>query len=229
MTQTRADTRRAFGKYRGIVVDVDDPWSQGRIKAKVPQLLGDEVTGWALPCAPYAGDGVGIHAIPPVGAGVWIEFEGGNIDFPIWVGGWWGSDQIPEDHEGRQATPKQKTVRSETGLHVQLDDDRRVITVSDQGGDNRVEITIDQGIIRVQATQKVVVDAARIELVDRARHPLAYGDDLIQYLNQLVNLYNTHLHTGETVGGVVPVTPAPPTIPFPVATPALHSQRVTTG
>lgn len=229
MTQPRADTRQAFGKYRGVVADVDDPWSHGRLKAKVPQILGEEVTGWALPCAPYAGDGVGVHAIPPVGAGVWIEFEGGNLDFPVWVGSWWGSDQIPEDHNGRRATPKQKNIRSETGLHVQLDDDRRVITVSDQGGDNRVEITVDQGTIRIQATQKVVVDAARIELLDGARHPLAYGDDLINYLNQLVNVFNTHLHTGETVGGVVPVTPAPPIIPFPVATPVLHSQRVTTG
>lgn len=229
MTAARPDTGLAFGKYRGIVVDVNDPWNQGRIKAKVPQVLGEQATGWALPCAPYAGDGVGVHTIPPAGSGVWIEFEGGNLDFPVWVGCWWGSDQVPVDHNGRHATPKQKSLRSEAGLHIQLDDDGRVITVSDTGGDNRVEITVDLGTIRIQSAMKVIIDAPLIELVDGARHPLAYGDDLVTYLNQLVNLFNTHLHTGETVGGVVPVTPAPPIVPFPPATPSLHSQRVTTG
>jgi hypothetical protein len=164
-----------------------------------------------------------------VGAGVWIEFEGGNLDFPVWVGCWWGDDQIPEDHRGRRATPKQKILRSETGLHVQLDDQREVVTLSDEDGGNRVEITVRDGTVRIEADQKVIVIAPKIELVDGARHPLAFGDDLLNYLNQLVSLYNAHLHPGETIGGVIPVTPAPPVAPFPPATPALLSQRVTTG
>lgn len=229
MQQTEPATRQFVGKYRGIVTDVADPWDQGRIRAKVPEILGDESLGWALPCAPYSGSGVGTHAIPPVDAGVWIEFEAGSLDRPIWVGCWWGEDQIPKDHQDRQATPQQKILRSETGLHIQFDDEDETITLSDRDGTNRIEITVKDGRILVEAGQRIIVNAPKIELIDGASHPLAFGDDLITYLNQLVTIYNTHLHPGETVAGVVPVSPAPPAMPFPRATPQLHSQRVTTG
>jgi len=229
MSQVTPSREQFFGKFRGVVADIDDPWSKGRIRAMVPQALGDEASGWALPCVPYAGDHVGMYAVPPVGAGVWIEFEGGNLDFPVWVGCWWGDNELPQDHEGRGATPKQKVFRSEEGLHVQLDDQRGVVTVCDGDGRNRMEIRVGDGTVRIEADQNVIINAPTIELVDGARHPVALGDDLLNYLNQLVSLYNAHLHPGETIAGVIPVAPAPPVAPFPPATPALLSQRVTTG
>ena len=63
-------TAKHYGKYRGTVVDNQDPRKQGRIKVKVPEILGDVDSGWALPCAPYAGDKTGAYAVPSVGAGV---------------------------------------------------------------------------------------------------------------------------------------------------------------
>ena len=75
-----------YGKYRGIVTDNGDPSDLGRLKARVPELLGREETGWALPCAPYAGDGSGLYALPEPGTGVWIEFEAGDLSRPIWSG-----------------------------------------------------------------------------------------------------------------------------------------------
>jgi hypothetical protein len=83
--------------------------------------------------------------------------------------------------------------------------------------------------VRVQATTKVIVEAPQIELVDGATHPLVFGDNLLQYLNQLVTMFNTHLHPGELAAGVLPVTPAPPVPPFPPATPSLLSMKVKTG
>jgi hypothetical protein len=56
-----------------------------------------------------------------------------------------------------------------------------------------------------------------------------FGDNLLQYLNQLVTMFNTHLHPGELAAGVLPVTPAPPVPPFPPATPSLLSMKVKTG
>ena len=80
----------------------------------------------------------------------------------------------------------------------------------------------------MKAKAKVVVDAPQIELVDGAAHPLVFGDNLLQYLNQLVQVFSTHTHVGETVIGI-PVTPMTPSVPFPPATPSLLSLRVKTG
>lgn len=80
-----------YGKYRGTVVNNIDPLQIGRIQAMVPDVAGLLPSTWAMPCVPVAGLNMGVFTLPPVGAGVWIEFERGNPDYPIWVGGYWGS------------------------------------------------------------------------------------------------------------------------------------------
>ena len=80
-----------LGKYRGTVVNNIDPMQIGRILALVPDVLNAMPTSWAMPCVPIAGKQMGTFFVPPVGAGVWIEFEHGNPDYPIWVGGYWGT------------------------------------------------------------------------------------------------------------------------------------------
>jgi hypothetical protein len=222
-------SRRLFyGKYKGTVTDVDDPESLGRIRALVPDVYHDLDSPWAKPCAPYAGPGVGFYAIPPVGAGVWIEFEKGEVSLPIWSGGWWDSGDLPKDEKAGDTQPPLKILRSEKGLLLALDDAANTATLSDQNGNNLVTIKADDGEVRIQATAKVVIEAPQIELVDGASHPLAFGDSLLTYLNQLVSMFNAHMHPGETAAGI-PVSPAPPVPPFPSATPDLLSQKVRTG
>jgi len=83
-----------LGKFRGKVIDNRDPLRQGRLRVEVPEVLGDGTMSWAMPCVPYAGPGVGLLAFPPVGANVWVEFEAGMADRPIWVGCFWGSGEL---------------------------------------------------------------------------------------------------------------------------------------
>lgn len=220
---------RFYGKHRGMVADNTDPLMIGRIRANVPSVLGDVVSGWALPCLPYTGDGTGFHVIPPVGAGVWIEFEAGDPDYPIWTGGWWGTGQPPAEETGKPGRPPLKVLRSEQGLIVALDDDDQTIAVSDGNGRNLLEIRVLQGQVRVQAAGKAIVEAPLIDLVENAPHPVVFGDSLLQYLNQLVALFNAHMHVGEMAAGVIPVTPAPPATPYPPADPSLLSTRVKSG
>jgi len=106
-----------YGKYRGIVTNVDDPDNQCRIRATVPAVLGEHRCGWAMPAVPFAGDGHGVVMLPKVGSGVWIEFEAGRLDNPIWSGAWWGCGQRP-DPQG----PKVRVIVSENGHKVILDD-----------------------------------------------------------------------------------------------------------
>lgn len=85
------EKKRFFGKYRGTVINNVDPMNQGRIQAIVPDVSNVAPTSWAMPCVPMAGIQTGIIAVPPIGGGVWIEFEQGDQDYPIWVGGFFGS------------------------------------------------------------------------------------------------------------------------------------------
>jgi len=89
-----------LGKFRGKVIDNRDPLRQGRIRVEVPEVLGDGTLSWAMPCVPYAGPGVGLLAPPPVGANVWVEFEAGMADRPIWVGCFWGKGELPVKADG---------------------------------------------------------------------------------------------------------------------------------
>jgi hypothetical protein len=84
------DGREYYGKYRGTVVNNLDPEQRGRIQAIVPAVSNVVPTSWAMPCVPMAGKQQGAFMVPQVGSGVWIEFEGGDPDKPIWVGGFWG-------------------------------------------------------------------------------------------------------------------------------------------
>lgn len=86
-----SEDKKYYGKYRGTVLNNVDPMQQGRIQAQVPDVSALIPTTWALPCLPAAGIQNGLFTVPPIGAGVWVEFEQGDPDFPIWVGGFWGS------------------------------------------------------------------------------------------------------------------------------------------
>ncbi|WP_158891569.1 phage baseplate assembly protein V [Amycolatopsis anabasis] len=88
---------RYLGKYRGTVVNNVDPMRQGRIQVRVPDVLGDATSSWAMPCFPVAGRQTGVYTVPTVGAGVWVEFEQGDVSYPIWVGCWYGAgEEVPE-------------------------------------------------------------------------------------------------------------------------------------
>lgn len=127
--------RRFFGKYRGLVVDDADPEMLGRLKIQVPSVLGaDVVTGWALPCLPYGGDvNQGMLFIPEVGAGVWVEFEEGDLEFPIWVGTFWskpdGESELPKpndadgtEQDSVQDPPTRKIFKTKAGHTLQFED-----------------------------------------------------------------------------------------------------------
>jgi uncharacterized protein involved in type VI secretion and phage assembly len=96
-----------FGKYRGMVIGNIDPLQMGRVQVQVPDVLGSTPSTWAMPCVPLTGKGTGVWVVPQVGTGVWVEFEKGDPDFPIWTGCWWGSsaDVPPLALAGLPASP----------------------------------------------------------------------------------------------------------------------------
>ncbi len=151
---------RFYGKYRGTVTDVE-PSGRGRIKAKVPAVLGEQTTGWCMPCVPYAGPDVGLAVLPEVGGGVWIEFEGGDVSYPIWTGCYWRAGEMPSD-----AAPAAKVLRTKAGHQIVLDDDAGSVTVTDANGNT---VTLDgSGITLERSGKKVVVSDSAVTVNDGA-------------------------------------------------------------
>jgi hypothetical protein len=216
---------RFYGKYRGLVVNNLDPTQTGRLQAMVPEVLGEIPSGWALPCQPFTGTGAGLYAVPQPGAGVWIEFEAGDASRPIWSGGWWAAGEVPTDEMQTPSMPTRKILRSELGLMVSLDDVQQTITISDAVGLNLMTVKVLEGTVEVRSAVRVVLEAPLIQHGRAAAHPAVYGDQLLAYLNQLVTIFNPHVHPGELAAGILPVTPAPPVAPAPPATPALISTK----
>lgn len=110
MSDGGSTTQRYFGKYRGTVINNVDPMQVGRLLVQVPDVLGPTPSSWAEPCVPLAGPTgppMGAYMVPPVGAGVWVEFEQGDPEHPIWVGCRWGqtTDIPPLAKLGNPADP----------------------------------------------------------------------------------------------------------------------------
>ncbi|HEX2854242.1 MAG TPA: phage baseplate assembly protein V [Opitutaceae bacterium] len=122
-----------FGKYRGVVKDNQDSANVGRLKVTVPSVLGT-LELWAMPCVPYAGDGVGFYSLPEAGTGVWIEFEAGDPSYPVWTGFFWGTGHLPDP--GGAPVKIWKTQK----ITIRIDDDADEIVTS-TSSDAKVALT----------------------------------------------------------------------------------------
>ncbi len=132
-------TAPMFGKFRGVVSDNRDPLMLGRIRAKVADVFGDNESGWAMPALPYAGKSVGLFLVPPTDAFVWIEFEHGDPEYPIWSGCFWAQGEVPAS----PAVAEMKVLKT----------DLVTVTINDLPGAGGLTIETTQGMkIKISAT-----------------------------------------------------------------------------
>lgn len=140
-------SERCFGKYRGTVASNEDDENRGRLLVRVPSVLG-QTEVWALPCFPVANpDGSGFYAVPDQDASVWVEFEGGNISYPVWTGCFWPKDKV-SSQDGVPAVKFWKT----KNFSIRIDDD---------GGEMVIE-KADGGKVTITATE-VAVEANTVK------------------------------------------------------------------
>jgi uncharacterized protein involved in type VI secretion and phage assembly len=157
-----------YGKYRGVVTDNNDPLFLGRIRAKVEDVFGSNKSGWAMPSLPFAGKGVGLFLIPPVDASVWIEFEHGDPEYPIWSGCFWARGEIP----ATPAVVEKKVLKTDIGA-ITLDDTQGAggITVETQSGmkivmnSQGIEISNGQGAVIKLSGNQVTVNNGALEVM----------------------------------------------------------------
>ena len=137
-----------FGKYRGKVQDNKDPMKLGRLQVSVPAIYGENTMSWAMPCSPFAGNKVGFFALPPVGSNIWVEFEAGDPDYPIWSGCFWGDGEVPA------VPPEEQTKIFKTaGISMTFSDDSKA------GG-----FTLEVGSPAVSTPLKIILNSSGIEI-----------------------------------------------------------------
>lgn len=155
--------RRFYGKYRGVVQDVADPEKLGRIRAYVPDVYGEDVISpWALPCVPLAGEKHGLVCLPEEDDGVWIEFEAGNRNLPVWTGGWWGKNDLADD----LGKPLARTFVTKSGHRITLDDDGKKISIQHAKG-AKVELA-ESSLTLECKSGKVVLDSNGVNINNSA-------------------------------------------------------------
>ncbi|MEB3283261.1 MAG: phage baseplate assembly protein V [Lyngbya sp.] len=143
--------KQFFGKYRGKVTANKDPLNLGRIQVSVPAIFGEGRQSWAMPCTPYAGKDVGFFTIPPLDTNVWVEFEGGDPDYPIWSGCFWGENELPQN--AKVDEPAKVQVFKTDGI---------TITLSNLGANKGLTVEVNKPV--VDKPLKMVFNADGIEI-----------------------------------------------------------------
>jgi Type VI secretion system/phage-baseplate injector OB domain len=205
---------RYWGKYRAFVADNNDPQHLGRLRLKIPGVLGpDVVTGWALPCAPYGGaSNQGFFFIPDRDACVWAEFECGLLEFPIWTGAFWskpgGTSEVPEPAR-TQSPPASKMIR--TAKHtIELADGDKAIKITDVDNDNKVtmdsngiliehgtasKVRLDSNGVVIDTTGKIKIGGGALDL-----EKLVKGGTLKNLLTAWHGMIASHVHPNGNMG-----------------------------
>lgn len=176
---------RYWGKYEAIVADVNDPEDRGRIRVKQKFFYGVNFSPWAKPCFQYGGSSeVGEIFLPEIGAGVWIEFQYGIPELPIWTGFWVskpnGVSELPTENKGKSYI---KTIKTKKFL-IMIDDQNSTLVIKNNVTGN--SITINESTILLGGNNKSII----------------YGEDLIQWINN-------HTHNFTNADGIQSTTDAP--------------------
>ena len=229
---------RFYGKYRGFVADNADPDKRGRLRVRVPSVLGEVVSGWALPCAPYGGrEGRGFFFIPEQNDGVWVEFESGLLGFPVWVGTFWskpgGTTEAPPPADA-QSPPTSKVIKTEHHT-IELADASggEAIKITDAKSTNKV--TLDANGVLIEdgngnkirlASGGVTIEGSKIKLGANAldAEKLVKGNTLKTLLTEWHAKLSTHVHPNGNMGS--PTGPAVTLAPPPVLDSMLSSSHI---
>lgn len=146
-----------YGKYRGTVVDNVDPLKRGRLRVTVPSVLG-VVEVWAVPCVPYAGPSLGFYAMPEVGTGAWIEFEAGDLSYPIWVGFFWAENDVDQ----ADSDPKIKFLKTKK-FKLRIDDSTGEIIIENDSG-SQIKLTAQEILHKSSTVKQEAAGGRKTEL-----------------------------------------------------------------
>ncbi|RLG71782.1 MAG: hypothetical protein DRO11_03680 [Methanobacteriota archaeon] len=133
---------RYYGLYKGLVVANNDPETRLRCRVMCPAIghQKDEDVAedyWALPKMNGFDGEFGLEGMfepPPIGAGVWVEFEGGDVDFPVYSGGWLRKDYVGIEEFGHEEA-KIRGIRTGSGSYLKFNEESDKVSITIAKGD----------------------------------------------------------------------------------------------
>jgi hypothetical protein len=171
-----------YGKYRGKVLENDDPLFLGRILADVAAVSGMTMN-WCMPCTPYAGSDVGFYAIPPIGANVWIEFEGGDTNYPIWSGCFWAEGEVPTG--GEPVNPMVKVFKTAFATFI-MDDTPEVGGITLECHPASVTVPLSMKFDSTGIT--ILAPPATIKMITEEGITLSFPPDVIAMTEETIEI-----------------------------------------
>lgn len=128
------------GIYAGQVVSIKDPEHRGRIKVKIAELLGEATSNWCEPCVPCCFENGGDFCLPELKDYVWVAFLNGELETPVYLGGWWTKDSTPlgEEYKNKDSI----RIISFGDMSIKMDSNDNSITLSTSEGEDSCELKI---------------------------------------------------------------------------------------
>ena len=179
---------RYYSSYRGFVVMNDDPRGLNRVKIISPTInaIDDKVGIWAYPKGNWGAKGYGVQMLPMIGDMVWVEFEYGDLEHPIWSFASYGTDEKPTEFD----TPFKYGFKTPAGSIVIIDDTEgeESILVKHKDSTEYIDIVKD----------KITLEGVKIYLGVRGDEYAVMGETLKKKMETLINTLETHTHTTNT-------------------------------
>lgn len=181
-----------YSRYRAFVVENEDPLGMNRIQVIVPTMNpteSDEI--WAFPTGLWGGEGYGVQMLPQKGDMVWIEYEMGNVEYPVWSHAGYGEDEIPEEFE----TVNHYGFKTPLGSIILINDneDAEEILVKLSTSKEYISITKDSLLLESKLIKLGKNGDESAVLGDTLKKRL---DELTEQVSNLTELLSTHVHAG---------------------------------
>jgi hypothetical protein len=207
-------TGRFYGKYSGKVTSVTDPDQLGMVKVSVPAIFEEGIEVWARPC--FA---TGHFFVPPIDAMVWVEFEAGDVGYPLWVGTWYPKDTVPPAADKKDAvecvihTPsghvielsdesgKEKVViRHKIDSVVSIDEKGTILAANQNGSSVTLDADAKQLVLKSEQGQTVTLDDSGIVAVETGGAKLEINGGKVNITAQEVSLKAMTVNVGSSAG-----------------------------
>lgn len=201
---------RYYGTYRAFVYANTDPDNMNRLQLIIPHLNATAPsTNWAWPMGMWGGKDYGVQMLPKVGDMVWVSFENGDPNFPLWKHAGYGKEELPSEF----STPQHYGFKTPNGS---------ILVINDNEGEEEILVKLKTGLEWIKINPEQLENEAKlIKLGKEGEEWAVMGETLLEKMESMADKLDT---TYKTLINHTHPTNTGPTGP-PIQAPALTAQQ----